>query len=570
MKNLKRTLASLALALVSSPLFAIDYVVTRTDDPNPDAITLPGCQPSGGCSLRQAVLAANKRPGADRIVLGRNIYELTRTNSTPYPLDGKSGALLVTDALEVIGDSILRTRVRWRSGASLPHQTQPHQHSIWFAQLNAPISLSRMSISGGRGAYGGCILLQNLQVSFSDLNVEECTSTYGGAVYVTGYATLARDIALNRVTFRANRADYGGAMMILGTATIIANDVALIDNSATFDGGAVNGSGSLNLVWRSEAMGTRFANNIAGRHGGAVALDGPGVANFFALTGAVPLNFENNVALVDGGGISMIRDYATLENRLIVENATFTGNSADTGDGGAIALRSSDALISQSTFKANVSKSRSGGAIYSDYSSVTPSLTGNIEIRQSSFNENKSQLNGGAISNQCQVNTVRDSSFYANQSVQGQGEVISATGSTSLAHVSTDAHGQTNSGPATLHKNFSTACGAQPFGIANSVISGADSCYGQAGVIQSNGGNQFGPSTGGCYFLANLDQYGSSSTFGLSLGSFGGVKDVLGWNVDGLARPQINFGQGAYCSAVDVRGLPRPAAACDAGAFEQQ
>jgi predicted outer membrane repeat protein len=575
---MKNTLLTLALSALATPLWAIDYIVTRTDDPNPDVFTLPGCTPAGGCSLRQAVLAANKRAGADRIVLARNIYELTLTTATPNAPDGKSGALLVTDALEVVGDSLQRTRVRWASGVTLPHQLQLHQHQVWFVKGQAPFTLARMTISGGRGAFGGCIYFQDgPQASFSDLNIEECTGTSGGAVYVNGYQ--ASILALNRVAFRANRASYGGAMMISGNSTIIANDVALIDNSATYDGGAVHGAyrslysapiGNLNVVWRSEGAGTRFANNVAGRHGGAVALVGPGTANFFAQSSAVPLSFENNLALSDGGAISMNRGYASLESRLIVEYATFTGNSADTGDGGAIALRSSDALVTQSAFESNVSKMRNGGALYSDYSTVTPTLRGSVELRQSSFNENKSQLNGGAIANQCQLITVRDSSFYANQSVLGQGEVISASGDTFLAHVSTDAHGQTNSGPSTLHKSFSTQCGTQYFSIANSVIAGADNCYGQSGVIQSNGGNQFGPYTGGCYFLAGLDQYGTSSTFGLSLGTFGGLKRVLGWNADALLRPQVNFGQSAYCSALDVRGLPRPASACDSGAFEQQ
>lgn len=583
MKRYQRITAVAAAALMSSPLFAVDYLVTRTDDPNPDSITLPSCQPSGGCSLRQAVLAANKRPGADRIVLSKNIYELTRTISGQVNPDGRSGALVVTERLDVVGASAALTRIRWPSGLTLPHQITPHQHQIWIVQQHTQLNLARITLSGGRGVSGGCIFLQRGQLALTDAIVERCeTSSCGGALRVDGLSGFTTTVALTNVTMRGNQAQRGGAVCVEGESTFIGNGAVLENNTATSEGGAVYGSygfansfRQLALVWRSEGAGTRFSGNSAGRAGGAAWLVGAGNANFFAVNSGVPLLFENNLSLGGGGAISIEHWYApepqspAPRTRLTVENAAFTGNSADR-DGGAIAFDGADALITQSAFQNNVSQLGNGGAVSSGASLIAPTIRGTVEIRQSSFNENKSQQNGGAIDNQCQINTVRDSSFYANQSVQGQGEVISSTGSTFLAHVSTDAHGQTNIGPSTLHKSFNTACGAQPFGIANSVISGSDNCYGQAGIIQSNGGNQFGPSTGGCYFLAGLDQYGSSSTFGLSLGSFGGVKQVLGWNADALARPQVNFGQSVYCSAVDVRGLPRPASACDAGAFEQQ
>ena len=47
-----------------------DYFVTRNDDPA--IVGNRFCASSlAGCSLREAVLAANQNPGADRIVLGR-------------------------------------------------------------------------------------------------------------------------------------------------------------------------------------------------------------------------------------------------------------------------------------------------------------------------------------------------------------------------------------------------------------------------------------------------------------------------------------------------------------------
>ena len=148
--------------------------------------------------------------------------------------------------------------------------------------------------------------------------------------------------------------------------------------------------------------------------------------------------------------------------------------------------------------------------------------------------------------------------------------MISSTGYTNFIHVSTDGHGHPIMGPASLHLTHHTACPGSGFTIANSVIGGTDNCYGQHGIIMSNGGNQFSSYAGGCYFQAGLDAYGSSASFALSVGTFGGDKSVLGWTNDGINRPQVNFGQPSLCSITDVRGLPRNVGACDAGAFEQQ
>jgi hypothetical protein len=141
------------LSILSTPASTLQYIVTRTDDPDPSAncFQLHGC----GLSLRQAVLAANKRSGPDLIVLGRNVYELTRTTSSTTP-DGKSGPLLVTDALEVVGDSAARTRIRWSAG--LHHQAVQHRHQVSYAGTNSgSLALEKLTVSHGRGAIGGCI-----------------------------------------------------------------------------------------------------------------------------------------------------------------------------------------------------------------------------------------------------------------------------------------------------------------------------------------------------------------------------------------------------------------------------
>lgn len=90
-----------------------------------------------------------------------------------------------------------------------------------------------------------------------------------------------------------------------------------------------------------------------------------------------------------------------------------------------------------------------------------------------------------------------------------------------------------------------------------------------SGSFSSGGGNFYSASAPGCNFIAGLDFSHSPAALAVNPGTFGGEQTVLGWDNDGLTRPQVNAGQPAYCSSEDVRGLPR-SDACDAGAFEQQ
>ena len=210
-----------------------------------------------------------------------------------------------------------------------------------------------------------------------------------------------------------------------------------------------------------------------------------------------------------------------------------------------------------------------GGAVFADYGSVAPLERFSVTIRQSSFIENTTSHMGGALANQCQQFQVRDSAFYANSAPNGFGNAIVASGDTFLTHITTAQH-QVSSGASTLHKTYATQCPTQTFSLANSILGGNDRCIAQVGAITSNGGNLFGVASSGCGYVSAFDQQGVSGALGLSLGDFGNEFQVLGWNTDGQARPQVDFSQSAYCSTLDVRGLPRSDGSCDAGAFEQQ
>ncbi len=67
--------------------FAIDYTVTKTDDTNDGAC-------DSDCSLREAIVAANTNPGADRVVLGSGqTYTLSLGPFDPAERSGLATAI---------------------------------------------------------------------------------------------------------------------------------------------------------------------------------------------------------------------------------------------------------------------------------------------------------------------------------------------------------------------------------------------------------------------------------------------------------------------------------------------
>ena len=87
------------LALFSTPAFAIDLVVSKTTD-SADGIC------DADCSLREAIIAANASPGADRIILGSGLtYSLTLGPADPSgAIVPGTGDLDVTDGLTIDGN----------------------------------------------------------------------------------------------------------------------------------------------------------------------------------------------------------------------------------------------------------------------------------------------------------------------------------------------------------------------------------------------------------------------------------------------------------------------------------
>lgn len=86
----------LTAVLVGPPASAVEFPVTRMDDPEP-----PGVCGVGDCSLREAILAANALVGPDLITLPPGAYNVNGPGA--YEDAAAFGDLDVTDDLTILG-----------------------------------------------------------------------------------------------------------------------------------------------------------------------------------------------------------------------------------------------------------------------------------------------------------------------------------------------------------------------------------------------------------------------------------------------------------------------------------
>lgn len=315
-----RLLGGFAL-LAGTPAGAMDFTVTRTDDPAPN-----GCQP-GDCSLREAVITANALSGADRIILPAGLFILTIPGSAFD--DASIGDLDLDEDVEIIG-----------AGAASSTILAENSSRLFNVHPGAAAHLHKLRLDGGRDGFGGAIL-QNGTLTMEDaiLSGNQATSD-GGAIRSTGEVTLRRVQLLNNTS-----GGNGGAIEGIDTYVY---DSTLSGNHAV-DGGAIYGQG-IHLT-RSLVQ-----NNVATGDGGG--LHGvPGCSCTMVEVHATTIAGNSGV---NGGGI--------FSGPLgIVESSTLSGNSATKGG----AIYASNATSGSSLDLVNVSASTlylntatQGSAIY--------------------------------------------------------------------------------------------------------------------------------------------------------------------------------------------------------------
>ncbi len=327
-----RRVASTLLAIAGLPLpaAALDFVVTRLDDPAPD-----GCI-AGDCSLREAVITANQLSGPDRIQLPAGLYILSRTS-------GGSGAAVgdldLLDAVEISGVSADTTVIL---------ASQDNRH--FNVTPGTVATIRQLRLDGGRAQFGGAIL-DNGSLTLEDaiLTSNQATGDGGALRSAAGAPTIVRRVQfignstagdggaifsgsgahVSDSHFDGNSALRGGA--IYGYDLRVRNSL-LEDNTGIAGGGAIYGAAGSSASY-AEIVGSTFVGNQAGSKslGGALHL-----AHGFAVTSST---FSANSA---GAGGAIHTGNANLGERRIAAS-TFAGNSAS-GPGSALHFASTNNL----------------------------------------------------------------------------------------------------------------------------------------------------------------------------------------------------------------------------------
>ena len=181
-------LAAALMAGASTGLFASDFAVTKTADTADGAC-------DADCSLREAIVAANAHPGADRILLGAGLtYTLTRGPAdAPGAIVPGTGDLDITDALTIEGN-----------GATIDAAGLDRALDIegTFIVTISNLTIRNGAVSGflslGGGLYikSATVTLTNSTVLQSSTVLESGVRDAGGGIAAVGSFNAARASAL--------------------------------------------------------------------------------------------------------------------------------------------------------------------------------------------------------------------------------------------------------------------------------------------------------------------------------------------------------------------------------------
>jgi len=353
---------SLLALVLASAAAAATFTVSRTDDPVPD-----GCQ-ANGCTLREAVQAANARPGADIVRMGKGRYVLSQAGTGEDA--GLTGDLDLRGPLTISGRGVEDTRI----------DAQP-------IGISAPDSGDRVF-----DLHGGDVTLRGFRTDNSEVEGN------GGGIRAVGSGTLVLDAA--RIADATAGADGGGVFAGRGY-TVRLNFSRVDDDHAGGDGGGIFTKGELSLsrsvIDDTHAGGDGGALFAAGRtlvsHSGFHDSEARAFGGDIAATGRLTLVatvVHEGHARQGGGGIylkggaardsisrtTMISNHATGAGaeggavlvdgpRLGITNSTVAYNEA-TGSGGGIATLGGRVLLSSTTVTQNSANRGRGGGLLGD------------------------------------------------------------------------------------------------------------------------------------------------------------------------------------------------------------
>lgn len=303
----------------------------------------------------------------------------------PQTVTLASGQLTLEKSLTIVGPG--RDLLTLEGGGS---------QRLFTVEPGAEVSLSGVTLQNGVGQDGGGSVLSN---------------SVGGAVVNRGNLTLAS------VTLAGNSAERGGAIYNAAGAMLTLEGASVMDNEASFSGGALfNDSQDYPGQLATATMtlkNSSFTGNRAGSYGGVL---------YTYQSGSVVVvensTFEDNQAQsssVIGNGSLGGEDCPEVEQSCVSEAGTLTVSGAtlrnnrsiqvDIEDGNGALSNFGVLTLSDSSFEGN--EAPAGAALYNQYLSEA-TLSG------VSFSGNTAESNAGAIYNEGELTFAQNVTVSSN------------------------------------------------------------------------------------------------------------------------------------------------------------
>ena len=217
------------------------------------------CAPIGtgnGCTLREAINAANADAGAETITFDPTVFASQKTISLPAALAA------INSDVTIQGPGANLLTVKNTAAASATSR-------VFLINSGVTVTISGLTISGGNvttGNLGGGIYNTGAVLNVNNSTISGNSAGFGGGIYTVGALNI------NNSTISGNTAStgLGGGIYVSAGATTIINSTISGNNSTSSGGGIFLNSASVLL---SNSTVTNNTAN-AGQGGGILALSG--------------------------------------------------------------------------------------------------------------------------------------------------------------------------------------------------------------------------------------------------------------------------------------------------------
>lgn len=507
-------LLCLGTSLVFAPgASAKTYEITRTDDP------IPGNCRVADCSLREAISAANARPGADTVLLrGGKTYKMQ--------LSGEEDA-------NASGDFDVLDRLAIDRTANEVATVDAQGLDRVFHQISAKLTLSHLVITGGiapgTGGAGGGIYNQEgkLRVLSSKVLDNAAPQGNGGGIASLKLLGIEASLSLSKSVVAHNSSLFGGGVNAQAPFGITRSTISRNESTG------MNGAGGAYLAGPGTLSHVKVLNNESAGQGGGLFLNSNAANSFDHLT------VVGNTAAAGGGGIAIQSFFPPTDvPRALMTTSMIAGNSA--GDHGGGIFNRRRLRVTRSTISGNDVAGGGGGIANQDFSGGGPAQ---LELINDTITNNKADGFGGGIDN------------------YESGEL--SLNNVTVAYNQADADGVDGGSGGGLQNAFEQGAIANvgnTLVVANTVgPSGASpTCAGTFGTLGAN----LLTDLAGCGGFSEGERLSGPPKIG-PLGDNGGPTQTIALK---RASPAINNG-GPDCEPRDQRGVKRHD--CDIGAYER-